>query len=386
MLKRAFLQKSAKAIGIAAAAALLASMTVGGAHAVPEGEYFIGYSSDRTGQFSENGTAYFRGFETAVEEINRTEYMGKGAKLVVVEKEAGMTPPRHIQNMNQFIADPRIVAVTCCFFSPVVRAIKPVIEGKIPLVVTGATRADLASPPWIFNVTPLPGPNDIKAASHVVDMLGVKKAAYLVTGDNDANRLRLEGVRAAMEAKGVQTLGTVSLLSSDTDFSAAATQLINLAPDAIIINEPRPAPIAALRDRGWTGVIVTTDSMNLKTSFDKVGAALVNAPFAITFSAELPHSEVAQTFIDAFNAKYGRVPDQYSAQGYTGAWMIAQALRGMPEAPTRESLSAALADISVIERNVYGGVAVKNGQAEVKDVYIVSWTADGKIAPWEPVK
>ena len=64
-------------------------------------------------------------------------------------------------------------------------------------------------------------------------------------------------------------------------------------------------------------------------------------------------------------------------------WLIAQALHGMDGQPTREALAEALSHQTGIEHNVYGGLQVKDGQAEIVATTIVNWTADGTLAPWQ---
>ena len=51
--------------------------------------------------------------------------------------------------------------------------------------------------------------------------------------------------------------------------------------------------------------------------------------------------------------------------------------------PTREALADALAKIKSVDRNVYGGLPMIDGQADVQNSMLVTWSANGKIVPWE---
>ena len=115
----------------------------------------------------------------------------------------------------------------------------------------------------------------------------------------------------------------------------------------------------------------------------KIGAPLVGVPFPLSFSPDVNQSPEARAFVAAYQAKYGNPPDLYSAQGYEAIWLIAQALHSLDGTPTRETVAAALAKQTTIAHNVYGGQAVKDGQAEVTGLTIVNWTAEGTLARWQ---
>jgi len=373
---------------LALAAALLAMPA--SAAGLPAGDYKVGFITDNTGPLAAAGLSFTHGGELAAEEISASGAIGTGAKLVLSEKEAAGDPARAIQDMNQFIADRGILAVTCCIISPVAGSLKPVVlEAKLPMVIYGATMQGLPSPPYVYNVAGLPGPKDTATARHVAEALKSKSAVYFIAADNDAFKARLAPSQAALEAMGVKTLGTVSVLSADTDFTAAATQAMGLKPELMLIyttQAPAAGIVAALRTRGYTGTIVGNDVLAPATMFKKLGTALVDVPFPLGFSVDLAATAQAKAFVAAYQKKFNSPPDLYSAEGYSAVWFIAQGLKSLDGAASRESLAAALARITSIEPNVFGGLPVDAGQAATKDTLIVSWSKDGTLVPWAPAK
>ena len=299
-------------------------------------------------------------------------------------------PARAIQNIHQFIADRSILATSCCILSPVANSLKPIVlDAKIPLVIYGATAAGIPSPPWIYSMTILPGPKDVATAVKVVDTMKPKNVAYILASDNDAFKGRLAAVRAALEAKGVNTLGVVDVLTNDTDFTAAATQAMGLKPDMILVYATGGAAagaISALRDRGYTQTIVGNDVLSPAAIFKKMGPAVVGVPFPVSFSATISDSPEAKAFIAAYTAKFNGAPDIYSAQGYEMVWFVAQGLKSISGKPTRESLGEALSKVTKIDHQIYGGELVNGGQAETTGTLIASWSKDGMLVPWTPAK
>ena len=354
--------------------------------AVLAGDYRIGFITDSTGPLAAAGLSYTHGAELAAAEITATGYIVNGAKLSLDIKEAAGDAARSIQDMHQFLADRRILATSCCILSPIVNSLKPVVVGKIALVVYGATAPGLPTLPWVYSVTALPGPKDTETAATVARAMKPKTVAYFVSADNDAFKARMAAAEKAVAETGAKTAAVISVLGTDTDFTAPATQAMGANPDVIMVyttQTPTAGIIAALRARGFKGTIVGNDVLAPAAIWKKIGAPLVGVPFPLSFSADVSQSAEAKAFVAAYQKQYGTAPDLYAAQGYEAVWLIAQALRSMDGQPTREGLAEALSRQAAIDHNVYGGLAIRDGQAEVVGLTIVNWTADGTLAPWK---
>ena len=373
--------------------ATLVSITMPATQAVAQGltpgEYKVGFITENTGPIAQAGQSFWAGAQLAVQDVKAAKYIG-ASSIVLEPKESGSDAARSIQAMNQFIADRSIIATTCCILSPVAGSLKPVVlAAKIPLVIYGATAAGLPQPPSIYSMTILPGPKDTAAALMVSDAIKPKTAAYILAADNDAFKGRMLPTQKALEAKGVATSGVVSVLTKDTDFTAAATQAMGLKPDFILVYATQQAAagvITALRDRGYTKTIVGNDVLSPEAIFKKMGATVVGVPFPVSFSDSIGVSAEAKAFVAAYKAKFNASPDIYSAQGYQMVWFIAQGLKSISGTPTRESLSAALEKVEKIDYQVYGGQFMKDGQAQTTGTIVVNWSADGKLVPWTAPK
>ena len=373
--------------------ATLVSITMPATQAVAQGltpgEYKVGFITENTGPIAQAGQSFWAGAQLAVQDVKAAKYIG-ASSIVLEPKESGSDAARSIQAMNQFIADRSIIATTCCILSPVAGSLKPVVlAAKIPLVIYGATAAGLPQPPSIYSMTILPGPKDTAAALMVSDAIKPKTAAYILAADNDAFKGRMLPTQKALEAKGVATSGVVSVLTKDTDFTAAATQAMGLKPDFILVYATQQAAagvITALRDRGYTKTIVGNDVLSPEAIFKKMGATVVGVPFPVSFSDSIGVSAEAKAFVAAYKAKFNVSPDIYSAQGYQMVWFIAQGLKSISGTPTRESLSAALEKVEKIDYQVYGGQYMKDGQAQTTGTIVVNWSADGKLVPWTAPK
>lgn len=377
-------------VGLTVAATAVCSQLPALAQGLAPGEYKIGFITENTGPIASAGVSFWNGAQLAADEVKARAYMGAGTSISLQPKESGSDAARSIQNMNQFVADRSILAVSCCILSPVVGSVKPVVlDAKIPMVIYGATAVGLPSPPWVYSMTILPGPKDVATGVTVAGEIKAKTAAYILANDNEAFKNRMADTRKALEAAGVTTAGVVNVLTKDTDFTAAATQAMGLKPDMILIYATQSAAVGAvtsLRDRGFTKTIVGNDVLSPATVFKRMGATAVGVPFPVSFSDSLADSPEAKAFIAAYQARFKNAPDIYSAQGYQAVWFLAQGLKSISGTPTRESLSQALSKITSIEHQVYGGQRINNGQAETTGTIIVNWSADGQLVRWTAPK
>lgn len=371
-----------------AAAFVLAATVSTGALALDPGTYKVGFVTDNTGALAFAGVSFSRGAELAAEQISTGGYMAQGAKIELVTREGAGDAARSIQGYNQLVADRSVIATACCILSPIAGSIKPIaLNNKIPLVIYGATAPGLPSLPYVYSVTGLPGPAEVAMSKYIAETLKPKTVAYFVLSDNEAFQNRFKASQAAMEAAGAKTVGAVTVLSADTDFTAPATQAIALKPDLMMVfttQTPAAGIVAAVRARGWTGAMAANDAISPAAVFKKIGAPLAGVPFPVNFSADASETPKAKGFIEAYRAKHGADPDLYAAQGYTSIWLIAQGLKSLPGKPTREQLAAAMAKIETMDHDVYGGLPIVAGQAATKYTLFLSWTQDGKIVPWKP--
>jgi ABC-type branched-subunit amino acid transport system substrate-binding protein len=373
--------------GLFVAAAVIAMGSLASRAADP-GTYRLGFISADTGPLAFAGVSYDRGAALAAEEINAASQPGAGIRIEVVVKEGTEDPAKTIQVMNQFIADHSVLAITCCILTPTAGVLKPLaIARQMPLIFYGATSAGLPAPPYVYNVSSLPTPQEEDLARVVATKVKPKSLVFFVTGDNDAFVNRMAATRPIFEAGGASVAGVISVLSKDTDFTAAATQAIALHPDLMVVyttGGPAIGIIAALRARGYAGLIVSNGAISPQPMWARAGQALVGVPFPLNFAAQISDTESAKAFIAGYAKKFGADPDVYAACGYSAVYFFAQGLAGISGAPTREALAASLARIGRLDHDVYGGLQFVDGQAQTQKTLFAAWSNDGKVVAWQP--
>lgn len=352
----------------------------------------IGMIVAETGPIAGAGKTFAHGAEIAANQVNAGDMMGNGKTLELVAKEGSEDPAKSASVAAQLAADKSIVGMTCCILSTVAGAAKPIAEKqKMPLMLWGATDLDLADPPYVYRTVTMPQPANEALAQRVVEDTGVTSAAYGVMTDNSGIVTQAEAFQAGMEAAGVEDLGTVETLSSTTNFTSAATDLIQKDADSIVVvgtQSNAVGLIAALHDKGYDGQILTGETVSGSGVFKSQPDALAGIPFPVYFLADQPGNDAAQAFVDDYTEEFGEAPDGYAAQGYNAVYTMAMGLKAAGDDTTRAGLSKALEDMTELSDTIYGDVTFEDGQLDATSaVQIVNYTApDGVIAAWAPTK
>ncbi|WP_019930196.1 ABC transporter substrate-binding protein [Nocardia sp. BMG111209] len=378
------------AVAVTAATALTATACAkdGGGTGTGSKTISLGMVVAETGPIAGAGKTFANGARIAAQEINDGDLIGGGTKIELVAKEGSEDPAKSAGVVSQLVADKDVVGVACCILSTVAGAAKPIADKqKVPLVLWGATDVNLAEPPYVFRTVTMPQPANEKLAQTVAAQKKPATVAYGVMTDNSGIVSQAEAFEKGMTEAGVRNVGQVDTLSTQTNFTGAATDLIQKNADAIVVvgtQSNAVGLIAALHDKGYAGQIVSGETISGTGVYKSQPAALGNVPFPVYFLASSA-TGAGKTFAADYKAKYGDDPDDYAAQGFTAIYTLAMGLKAAGHDTTRAGLAKALGQMTELD-TVYGKVTFDHGQLNAApSVQAVHYTApDGAIAPWTP--
>lgn len=350
----------------------------------------LGMIVAETGPIAGAGKTYANGAEIAAKQVNDGDMMDNGKTLELVAKEGSEDPSKSASVAAQLASDKSITGMACCILSTVAGAAKPVAtKQKLPVVLWGATDLDLADPPYIYRTVTMPQPANEKLAGTVAKGRDIKTVAYGVMSDNSGIVSQADAFKDGMKSAGVKDLGTVKTLSTTTNFTSAATDLISKDADAVVVSGTQANAVGlvgALHDRGYDGQVITGETVSGTGVFKSQPKALDGVPFPVYFLADQPANDQAEQFVKDYTDEFGEAPDGYAAQGYMAIYAMAMALKEAGDDTSREGLAKALESTKRLDDTIYGDVTFKNGQLQATSaVEPVMYTApDGKITSWKP--
>jgi branched-chain amino acid transport system substrate-binding protein len=286
-----------------------------------------------TGSASVYGVAQRDGVQLAVDEVNNSGYLGATELNVIFEDSAG-DREQAIPAMTGLVTEDNVLAVIGPTLSAEAVAAVPVAaENTTPVlgVSNTATGLEEALGEW-YTRNSLPEAVVIPGTiAQATELLGLTAVGVLYGNDDDFTVSGYNVFVGALEENAVEILGTETFARGDVDFNAQLTNLIGLEPDALVVSALAAEAtqiILQARALGYTGSIIGGNGFNSPAVLSQAGADAEGLIVGGAWNYFNPHpSESSVRFVEMFEETYGYSPDQFAAQSYTGAWLVATALR-----------------------------------------------------------
>jgi branched-chain amino acid transport system substrate-binding protein len=319
----------------ASAAAILAVLVL---PAATRADVPVGAIEILSGPNAAYGTAIKAGLELALDDINKKGVLG-GQKIALTVEDSAGNKDQAINAARKLIGRDKVVLIIGPTLSNEMFAVGPVTnERKVPTIGTSTTAMGITDiGPYIFR-TSLPESDVIPVTLKKAQSRGVKSIALMYANDDAFSKSGFDTMKAAAEKLGLNIVAIESFGSKDQDFSAQLTKIKSLKPDAIGVSalvEPVSGLLLQARQLGFgkeTQFIGGNGSNSPKLG-DIAGAAadgmIVGSPWFL--GKPDPTSE---KFVAAFQAKYGKAPDQFSAQAYDAMFIAAAAIDAAGAAET----------------------------------------------------
>lgn len=291
----------------------------------------IGAVFAQSGNASVYGIVQTQAVELAVAQINEANYLGEGTELVVTFADSTGAPDQAIPAMESLL-DAGVVAVLGPTLSSEAFAADPVAQeaGVVVMGVSNTAGGITEMGDFVFrNSLPESSviPGTIAAAT---EALGIETSAVLYGNDDDFTLSGYDVFIEALEENGVEILGEATFARGDVDFSAQLTSLLASEPDALVVSALAAEAVGIItqaRQQGFEGPIIGGNGFNSLTVLSQAGEASNGVIVGAAWNLASPEP-LSEALIEAYTEAYdGAIPDQFVAQAYTGAWLMATAIR-----------------------------------------------------------
>jgi len=132
--------------------------------------------------------------------------------------------------------------------------------------------------------------------------------------------------------------------TTDTDFTAQATNIIGANPQLVIISGLAADGgnlVRQLRELGYQGLIIGGNGLNTTNVFPVCGQYCDGINNAQAYSPET-EGELNAAFVEAYTAAQDRQPPQFSAQAFTGVQVFVDALTALDDEQGLDTLATDL--------------------------------------------
>ena len=306
----------------------------------------IGVDLSLTGADAHGAKLMLNGAQLAFEEANQSNAVpGYRFELVVYDDATATAgqydPAQAATNARKMVGDKQVVAAVGPQMSGAGKAIAPILsQGDLATVAPSSTNPDKSDPKFAQQYRPAGKPIYFRTvttdtyqgpgmAKFLADTLHVK-TVYILDDSGAFGVGMADAFQRQAEKDGIKVLGRDRLDPKAADYTAVLTKIRSLQPDALYYSGVAQA-----------GVKVAKQAYEIIPNVIKAGGDGIVAPemltaagfpaaegwYATIAAPHLTESTQAEKFVQAFKARFGESPDDYSITAYDAALVIMDAVK-----------------------------------------------------------
>jgi branched-chain amino acid transport system substrate-binding protein len=350
-----------------AIAALLASATFCAATA--HAEITIGFSGVMSGPTAALGQEQYDGLMLGIELLGGS--LG-GQKARVLREDDQLKPEVGNLIVQKFIEKENVDVIVGLGFSNVLMAAsKRIRDSGVLALSTNAGPAPLAGKMCMANLFVMGWQNDgmSEAMGRYVQEKGYKRT-YLMAPNYQAGKDKLGGFKRTYKG---QIVDEVYTTLGQPDYSAELSSLQSAMPDALFVFYPGGNGINFVQQMRGMGLMnkipVFSDSVIDSTTLVALKKQAVGVIYGANWAPILDNAQ-NRKFVQAFQAKYKRLPSEYAVSGFDAAYLLDAAVRKSGgKVPDKKAFAAAVKAAGSEFPSVRGKFAFNTNNMPIQNYY-----------------
>ena len=330
----------------------------------------VGFMAPLSGSMAIVGQDQLDGFNLAVEQLE-----GKlgGQKATVIAEDDQLKPGVGVQIVRQFIGKDKVHAMAGLGLSNVMMAaFKPIVDSGIPAISTNAATSIVAGKSCAPNFFAVGWHNDgpAEAVGQYINDNGYEKV-FMLAPNYQAGKDMFDAFKRFYDKP---LLDEVFTQLGQTDYSSEISQIQSARPDAVFIFYPGAAGINFVKQFSQAGLsddiplfsVFSIDGTSLPSLREYANDAITGAHWDASFE-----NEQSKQFVEAFQAKYKRVPSQFAAAGFDAAMLLDKAIENVGEDYTdKAKLTVAIKEAGSEFQSLRGDFRFNNNNMPVQNYYL----------------
>jgi branched-chain amino acid transport system substrate-binding protein len=293
-------------------------------------EIKVGAAEALTGNAAQYGVPIRKGFELALDEVNRSGGVN-GQKLALLSEDEQGKKEEAIHVFKKLIFQDKVLMLFGPTLSNSAQASDPVAQAaKVVVFGTSNTADGITSiGNYVFRNSVTEAdilPVTLKIAAQKT---GLKKVAVLYGNDDIFTKSGYDNFRKALQDLKIPVTVSETFAKGDVDFKPQLTKIKASNADAIVLSaliaEGAPIMVQA-RQLGIALPFIGGNGMNSPRVFELAKDSAENLWVGSPWSLENLAPE-NRRFIAAYQKTYSAAPDQFAAQAYDAMHIVVQSLK-----------------------------------------------------------
>jgi branched-chain amino acid transport system substrate-binding protein len=331
----------------------------------------VGVIADVTGSAAVYGTMQQDAYQLAAADIAAGVIDAGGANLSFNIQDAASDGAQVVNLMQKFTTDgttPLVLGPTLS--GEAFKAFPLAKAANFPVIGTSTTAEGVtAIGPTVYRVS-LAESQAIPPTVARVQAVWHAKTVAIIYGDDNAFT-KTDGALFAREFEktGATVVDTETFHIGDKDFQAQLTRIASKKPDAIAIGGLFPEATKIIAQAGKLGIkahVVGGNGLNSTQMYTVAGPAASGVVVGAAWFIGNKYTG-NEGFVKRFRAKYGVLPDQFAAQAYAAAQVVASLVKS--GATTKDEFISGLHSLRIVQ-TVLGPIAF-DGNRDVKAAPVV---------------
>ncbi|MBU0726350.1 MAG: ABC transporter substrate-binding protein [Alphaproteobacteria bacterium] len=345
-------------------AGTLPSMALAQDTGVTSDRILLGQSAAIVGPESAIGLGLMRGMTAAFKEVNEAGGV-KGRKIELITYDDGYAPDVALQNTRKLISSDGVFALVGAVGTPATTAAQPIATNfGVPFFGAYSGAAFLRNPK-LKNIVNIRASVDEEAEAwveHLTKDIDAKRIGVLYQEDS-FGRAGLEGVRKAMDKRGLKLVAEGSYYRGTTAVKTALLDIRKAKADSVVlIGTAKPVAefIKLARSLGMESLFVSTSFVGPETLAQDLGAARKGVVVSQAVPNPMDDSlKLAADFRAALKELDASIPPSFIGfEGYITGRLIVDALSRIEGDITRKALLETIATTGTFD---LGGVTLNFG-------------------------
>jgi branched-chain amino acid transport system substrate-binding protein len=372
-----------------AALILAATSAVRAESGVYDDRIVFGQSAALDGPAAELGRGMRDGILAAFNEVNQAGGV-HGRALELISYDDGYEPERAIANVSRLIDKDDVFAIIGEVGTPTSSAVQPMTTSAGVPFLAPFTGAAFLRDPSLTNVVNVRASYDQETEAwiaYLVDELGLSRIAILYQ-DDSFGRAGLEGVRHAMDKRGVALVAEGTYMRNTTAVKRALLDIRKANPEAVVIvgaYKPSAEFIRIARGLGLDPLFINISFVGSSALANELGAdgagVIVSQVVPLPQDTSIPLVADYRRALVAFDP--GLQPGFVSLEGYIAGRLVIAALDDLGPDVTRQGLLATIRDVGHFD---LGGLELNYGPGDnqgMDEVFLTALQADGTFGAVE---
>jgi branched-chain amino acid transport system substrate-binding protein len=296
----------------------------------------IGVVADVTGSAGAYGTAQKNAYDLATDDLKAGRIDAGGATLTFNVQDAASDPAQVVNVVQAFTTDGSALMIGPTLSAEAKKADPLAVRANLTILATSNTAQGItAQGPCVFRDSLAEEQVVPEAVAAVVKRDHIKTAAIIYGDDNQFTKTDYAIFKDALEKERVAIVDVETYHTGDVDFKAQLTNIAAKKPDLLVVGalvEEAVKIAIQAKQAGIASRVIGGNGLNSPKFISLAGPAAEGVVIGAAYDInnDFPGN---RAFVERYTKKFGAGPDQFAAQAYAAAQLVAAAVKAGATTP-----------------------------------------------------